>query len=199
VASQRNYVQALYHLTKTLDPSRPVIGNDGWESVATDIVGIHDYAEEPAQLEQRYGTTEALALLFGTHRPGGRTIAIEGHPHAGQPLMVTEFGGIALSAADPGAWGYVRAADPSDLAARYAALCAPLLGSPFLSGFCYTQFADTYQEANGLLYADRTPKVPLAEIEQGTRGPRTPREEQIEREQRERWTLLARPRRDAVP
>ena len=25
--------QALYHLTKTLDPTRPVIGNDGWESV----------------------------------------------------------------------------------------------------------------------------------------------------------------------
>src|ERR1700738_4153101 len=31
--SQRNYVQALYHLTKTIDPTRPVIGNDGWESV----------------------------------------------------------------------------------------------------------------------------------------------------------------------
>ena len=27
-AAQRHYVQALYHLTKTLDPSRPVIGND---------------------------------------------------------------------------------------------------------------------------------------------------------------------------
>ena len=27
------------------------------------------------------------------------------------------------------------------------------------SGFCYTQFADTFQEANGLLYADRTPKI----------------------------------------
>ena len=37
-----------------------------------------------------------------------------------------------------------------------------------LSGFCYTQFADTYQEANGLLYADRTPKVPLEEIARGT-------------------------------
>jgi hypothetical protein len=29
-----------------------------------------------------------------------------------------------------------------------------------LSGFCYTQFADTFQEANGLLYEDRTPKFP---------------------------------------
>jgi hypothetical protein len=38
------------------------------------------------------------------------------------------------------------------------------------SGFCYTQFADTYQEANGLLYADRTPKFPLARMAEATRG-----------------------------
>ena len=37
-----------------------------------------------------------------------------------------------------------------------------------LSGFCYTQFADTYQEANGLLYADRTPKIALERIAAAT-------------------------------
>ena len=37
---QRHFVQSLYHLTKAIDRSRPVIGNDGWESVATDIIGI---------------------------------------------------------------------------------------------------------------------------------------------------------------
>ena len=36
------------------------------------------------------------------------------------------------------------------------------------SGFCYTQFADTFQEANGLLRADRTPKFPLERIRQAT-------------------------------
>jgi hypothetical protein len=39
-----------------------------------------------------------------------------------------------------------------------------------LSGFCYTQFADTYQEANGLLYADRRPKIPLQRLAAATRG-----------------------------
>ena len=39
-----------------------------------------------------------------------------------------------------------------------------------LAGFCYTQFADTYQEANGLLFADRTPKFPLEEIAAATSG-----------------------------
>ena len=47
---ERHYVQALYHLTKTLDPTRPVIGNDGWESVATDIIGIHDYDHDPERI-----------------------------------------------------------------------------------------------------------------------------------------------------
>ena len=32
------------------------------------------------------------------------------------------------------------------------------------SGFCYTQFTDTFQETNGLLNADRSSKVALAEI-----------------------------------
>jgi hypothetical protein len=41
-----------------------------------------------------------------------------------------------------------------------------------LCGFCYTQFSDTYQEANGLLFADRTPKVPIEQILSATRGRR---------------------------
>jgi hypothetical protein len=45
-----------------------------------------------------------------------------------------------------------------------------------LAGFCYTQFTDTYQETSGLLFADRTPKFPLEEIESATcgRGPAPP-------------------------
>ena len=38
------------------------------------------------------------------------------------------------------------------------------------AGFCYTQFADTYQEGNGLLWADRTPKFPLDRIARATTG-----------------------------
>ena len=55
-----------------------------------------------------------------------------------------------------------------------------------LAGFCYTQFADTYQEANGLLYADRTPKFPIENIALATRGPRSKRDYQVEWEWRER-------------
>ena len=62
--AQRHYVQSLYHLTKAIDPSRPVIGNDGWESVATDIIGIHDYDDQPKRLGARYGLEEFESTLL---------------------------------------------------------------------------------------------------------------------------------------
>ena len=38
------------------------------------------------------------------------------------------------------------------------------------AGFCYTQLTDTYQEINGLLYADRTPKAPIEDLARATSG-----------------------------
>ena len=36
-----------------LDPTRPVIGNDGWEHTASDIWGVHDYARRRTALRER--------------------------------------------------------------------------------------------------------------------------------------------------
>jgi Glycosyl hydrolases family 2, TIM barrel domain len=178
--AQRHYVQALYHLTRTLDPTRPVVGNDGWESVATDIIGIHDYDDQLARIAQRYGAEEQLSKLFRRERPGGRMLVLGGaHEHPDHPVMLTEFGGIAYSPQD-GTWGYSRAGTAAGLAERYARLLAVVRALPVLSGFCYTQFADTYQEANGLLFADRTPKFPIPEIARATRGPATAQEHEVE-------------------
>ncbi len=57
---------------------------------------------------------------------------------------------------------------------------------PALAGFCYTQLTDTYQEANGLLYADRRPKVDLDKYALATTGERT--------EDDDRWELIWRER-----
>jgi beta-galactosidase/beta-glucuronidase len=165
---ERHGVRALYHLTKTLDPSRPVIGNDGWESVATDIIGIHDYDADPERLARRYHGGERPHLL-SRERPGGRVIVLEGQTtEAAHPIVLSEFGGIALE--QPGTWGYATVHDPAALGRAYADLLAVVRRTSLFSGFCYTQFADTYQEANGLLYADRTPKLPLEQIAAATRG-----------------------------
>ena len=170
IAAQRDYVQAVYHLTRTIDGSRPVIGNDGWESAATDIIGIHDYDDDPGRIARRYETEETIPRLFRRERPGGHLLTLEGHPHAGQPIVLSEFGGIALSRGPGETWGYSRAENAEDLAAKYEALLRVVSSLPLLAGFCYTQFADTYQEANGLLYADRTPKFPLDRMARATRG-----------------------------
>jgi len=165
VESHRHGVQALYHLTKTLDSTRLVLANDGWESGETDIVGIHDYDSDPKHMSERYGLLANPKELFAQGRPGGRVLTLDGFPHRGQPIMLTEFGGISFSEDEQlHTWGYATAGSPEQLLERYGQLLGVVAAAPLLSGFCYTQFADTFQEANGLLYADRTPKVPLEKI-----------------------------------
>jgi beta-galactosidase/beta-glucuronidase len=171
---ERNWVRALYHLTKTLDPTRPVIGNDGWESVATDIIGIHDYDADPEGIKKRYHAEDVLPRLLKHERPGGRLLVLEEQSHEDLPVMLTEFGGICASG-DKSTWGYSRVEGGKALSERYQALLKEVRSLPLLSGFCYTQFTDTYQEANGLLNADRTEKFPLEEIYAATRGEAAPR------------------------
>ncbi|MBW4564805.1 MAG: glycoside hydrolase family 2 [Mojavia pulchra JT2-VF2] len=171
-AAHRNYVLAMYHLTKTLDPTRPVIGNDGWESTDTDILAIHDYDTKPLHLAHRYGPEMKLSDLFDRKRPGGRILTLDNYPHQGQPIMLTEFGGIAYAPEEePDAdkvWGYERCWNISELEMKYAALLETVNDIELFSGFCYTQLTDTFQEANGLLYSDRTPKFPIEAIRAAT-------------------------------
>src|SRR5260370_657126 len=67
--AQRHYVQALYYLTKALDQTRPVIGNDGWEQVVSDIYSVHDYSFEGAPLRERYGSLEAAKRTLREVQP----------------------------------------------------------------------------------------------------------------------------------
>lgn len=190
--AQRHYVQGLYHLTRTLDPTRPVIGNDGWESVATDIVGIHDYDPDPERMRARYGEDTQMQRLLQRERPGGRMLLVSPEHQQGQPVMLSEFGGIALSDDTEQTWGYSRVSSSVEFAQRYAALMDVVRTLPVITGFCYTQFADTYQEANGLLYADRTPKFPLDQIARATCGPEVERERQLEMAWRQRMMSVER-------
>jgi hypothetical protein len=99
-------------------------------------------------------------------------LVVDGKVSTGQPIVLTEFGGIAFGGSNQGTWGYSRADTGSELLQRYTALMKTIRALPALAGFCYTQFTDTYQEVNGLLYADRTPKAPLKEIALATTGAR---------------------------
>ena len=95
-------------------------------------------------------------------------LTLDGYPHRGHPIMLTEFGGIAFSQdkASGGVpiWGYNTATSQDEFAAMFCELLDTVIHTALFAGFCYTQFADTFQEANGLLNADRTPKMPLKQI-----------------------------------
>jgi hypothetical protein len=169
-AAERHYVRALYNLTKTVDPTRPVVGNDGWESLATDIIGIHDYDANAQRIAQRYRAEEILARLFKRERPGGRLLVLEAERPSDQPIVLSEFGGITLASDRMHTWGYSRAKTSRELRSQFSALVGVVKSLGVLSGFCYTQFADTYQEANGLLYADRRPKFHLQAMARAVRG-----------------------------
>ena len=180
-AAHRDLVRSLYFLTKTLDPTRPVIGNDGWEYVATDIIGIHDYEHEPAKLLKRYSDRAAISASLNSLQPGGRAMALEGFAYGDHPVILSEFGGIAYSPEQKSGWGYSRASDSDEFVDQYTGLMAAMFECrDGLAGFCYTQLTDTFQEKNGLLFMDRTPKAPLEALFSATRGERNARDADVD-------------------
>ena len=158
--AQQHAVRALYELTKAIDPTRPVVANDGWEHEVSDILGVHDYSQEGATLRERYGSREAVERTLRETEPYYRSLLLRPLEAGAAPLMITELGGITYDPESDAFWnGYGAVDDADQLAKRYADLIGSLLDSPVVAGFCYTQLTDTAQERNGLLYADRRPKV----------------------------------------
>ena len=158
--AQRDFVRALYSLTHALDPTRPVIGNDGWEHVVSDVWGVHDYEQDPEVLRQRYGSPEAVDRTIREVQPYYRSIGIAEAHRAGEPVMLTECGGITDAPREGEQWfGYGHAGDAESLLSTYTALIDTIVQAPTIAGFCYTQLTDTQQESNGLLTELREPKV----------------------------------------
>jgi hypothetical protein len=164
--AQIDHLLSLYHLTRSLDRSRPVVSNDGWEHARTDLCTIHDYGS-PEDLSRRYATPESSISA----QPAKRQIYAPGHGYRGEPILISEFGGIAFSG-EEGGWGYSTVADAEEFLERYDALISALLQSETVRGFCYTQLTDVEQEVNGLLTYDRRPKADPARIRKITRKER---------------------------
>ena len=162
--AQQHYTLALAQLTRALDPSRPVISNDGWEHTDSDIWSVHDYSERGAEIRARYGSREAVQALLDGFGPEGRRTRLTDVVRStdrGQPLMLTEFGGVKHPSGRLADWGYYDAADEADFEARITDLLGAIRECPEIAGFCWTQLTDTGQETNGLVHADRTPKLPV--------------------------------------
>lgn len=156
---QRDFVRALYYMTKAIDPTRPVIGNDGWQHAVGDILGVHDYAPSPEVLRERYSDRDAISRTFRDVRPHHHSLLTEDLQLADEPIVISEFGGLSMNPPPDSEWfGYGQFENPEELLQRYEELVGALLASTALAGFCYTQLTDTEQETNGLLTANREPK-----------------------------------------
>ena len=157
-AMQQAHSQAMYYLTKSLDPTRPVVDNDGWEHTCGDLLTIHDYESDAEALAQRYADIARIEAYM----PAGKSLYVGGHAHNGQPVIVSEYGGICFVQQGTDGWGYCSDNTPQAYAQHIASLNAALLRSPYVQGYCYTQLCDIETEQNGLLTFDRKPKVDLA-------------------------------------
>jgi beta-galactosidase/beta-glucuronidase len=167
--AQREFVRALYHLTKALDPTRLTIGNDGWEHTLSDLFTIHDYSADPATLRERYGSHEAVERTLRQVQPYYRSVVLPGFERHDEPLMVTEFGGLTYAPGTEDFWnGYGTVAEPDELLKTYTEMVTALLDSPVIAGFCYTQLTDTRQERNGLVDEQRRPKVDVRRVRDAT-------------------------------
>ena len=73
----------------------------------------------------------------------------KGHSYQKQPVVLTEFGGIAVSEDESG-WGYT-AIGRSEFLKEYSRIIDAVYDSDLLCGYCYTQLTDVEQETNSLL------------------------------------------------
>ena len=146
------FLTQLYEVTRRLDGTRPVVSNDGWEHSSSDLCTIHDYSPPP-ELARRY--RDADGALDGS--ASGHPVFDVGYRYSGQPVLVSEFGGLRV--ADSGGWGWLEVKDRDEFVRDYGALIGSLMERGPVEGFCYTQLTDVQQEQNGLLTAEREPKV----------------------------------------
>ena len=83
----------------------------------------------------------------------------DGYTYHGQPVIISEFGGIAISNNQDG-WGYgEKAQDLDAFVRRFDDIVTAVKKLPYVCGYCYTQHTDVQQEINGLLDIDRNYKV----------------------------------------
>ncbi|WHX48025.1 glycoside hydrolase family 2 TIM barrel-domain containing protein [Paenibacillus woosongensis] len=161
---QQHFTEAIYHLTKAYDPYRLVISNDGWEHTVSDLITLHDYVESGEEFQQRYKDKEKIvgnAIAFNKRKYA----FADGYAYSGQPIIVSEFGGIAFK--NEAGWGYGhQESSEESFVARLKRIHQAIQNTDYIAGYCYTQITDVQQEMNGLLTESRKLKVPLDVIRQ---------------------------------
>ena len=161
--NEKHFTETLYHLTKAYDPMRPVMTNDGWEHTTSDIITLHNYAQDPNELKEFYEEIDRVINYSNcSNNSQSRSTFVNGHKYNGQPIMIDEFAGIGFKTNDDEGWGYGdKVASKEAYVNRLASLVKVLRENKNICGFCVTQTTDVYHEINGLLDFDRKPKADM--------------------------------------
>lgn len=165
--AQYAFIERMVGITRTLDPERPVIDNDGWEhSDITDICAIHDYTPNAHLLRDRYQETLRGGALPAHVWIDNKPLFVLGSRYRGQPIVLSEVGGflkipdeLSPTERDLLFNFYGSYHTTEELLTKYKDLLEGIASLKFVAGFCYTQLTDIEQEANGLLTYDRKPKI----------------------------------------
>ena len=141
-----------------MDNTRPVISNDGWEHTISDIITIHDYKQDDELLYQEYTDKDMKVLNNLKEYNGKHRLFANGYKYEGQPVIMSEYGGIAINSEE--GWGYGKQVkDEKELVERFMKLTKAIKNIPYISGYCYTQLTDVQQEINGLMDEKRNYKI----------------------------------------
>ncbi|TNJ66125.1 glycoside hydrolase family 2 [Paenibacillus hemerocallicola] len=165
---QQQWTESIYHLTKAFDPNRPVVTNDGWEHTVSDILTLHDYAETKDVLLKHLASKDEIVNNEKAFNKRKYAFA-DGYSYKGQPIIVSEFGGVAFESEK--GWGYGKqVASEQDFLERFRGIHEAIKQTEYIVGYCYTQLTDVQQEVNGLLTEERKPKVPISKIQEVNLG-----------------------------
>jgi len=168
---QQAHVKALYYLTKSLDNSRLVVDNDGWEHTeVTDLFAIHDYTQTGEEFYRRFRDVGQKGVPLPNF---GKMFLAPGSHYNGAPIFLSEFGGVGYvlpedrSNVPDNSWGYSGLEPTAESAlCRIRDLYEGIARISQIAGICYTQLYDVEQEVNGLLTYDRRLKFDVSQIRQ---------------------------------
>lgn len=164
---QQSFARSLYYIAKALDNTRLISVNDGWEQIDGDICCIHDYIAWGNDFVKRYSNIEKVL----ESDPSWRMLYCEGSRYNGQPILITEYGGIAFKDKSSESWGYNdMVKDKKSFFERYSSITSAIRNMPIIRGYCYTQLTDVQQEVNGLMTEDRKVKVSVEHVSRINNG-----------------------------
>ena len=155
----RAWVRDMIRLCRSLDPTRLIIDNSGYDHLETDLLDIHHYLSDPEHIRRLYAALANPASLkhrFWRHfymmapnRIAKSPLAPTG-VYRGEPVIISECGGYGF--------GPYRG-KKMGLRENLEQVIQLINEFPHLQGFAYTQLHDIEQERNGLATFDRQVKI----------------------------------------